>query len=36
MDLPEDVAEMLFARIHLVALVANVNLDTQEMPSSNV
>jgi len=36
MDLPEDAAEMPFARIHLAALVANVNLGTQEMPSSNV
>jgi len=36
MDLPEDVAEMPFAQIHLVVLVANVNLDTQEMLSSNV
>lgn len=36
MDLPEGAAEMPFARIHLVAIVANVNSDTQEMPSSNV
>jgi len=36
MDLLEDAAEMLFAQIHLVVSVANVNLDTQEMLSSNV
>jgi len=36
MDLLEDVIKMLFAQIHPVVTVANVNLDFQEMPSNNV
>lgn len=36
MDLLEDAAKMLFARIQPVVSVVNVNLDIQEMPSNNV
>lgn len=36
MDLLEDAVEALSARILLAVLVANVNLDFQEMPSNSV